>query len=430
MHDKFISDTARKGAWQRFNIFAILNGFSFGLLADNVLVLFALNAGVAPWLSGVLVSFMFVSMPFMIPGKYLMARYGAAKTHGIAWALRNLCALCMGLTPFLYTLGANSFTVTVFITLFAFGFYAFRAAGITAHRPLIGEITEADDRGRFLGGFGVRFNASYLCAIALFALIMRIQPSLGIFQLLIVIGCIFGLISAAVISSIPETDGPRTSASQPMKHSLVQLWHTRRQRRLLFAQMAGRASFAMTIPFSMVALKHLYKVSDFNALLFVLVQTAASLGGAMLLGRIIDRTGPRPLLMVFGGGFLCIALLWTITPSGFVVAFTGLIFFLGGLCKSGMNLGLNHYFLDATSRDDRVVAGMLVQVTGGASAGLAGSLVSGGLLKALNTYIESPLQQYRIYFGVIAVCILLFLWLLSRIEPIPPESASNEHPDD
>ena len=412
-----LSPSDRQIGWHRYMIFSVLNGFSFGLLAENVLVLFALKAGVPEYIAGVLPAFMFLGMPFMLAGKMIIKRAGAAKTIATGWGTRNTSALLMAMAPFLYIFGAGNAVVFTIVAC-AFGFYSARAVGVVAFRPLVGEITTEADRGKFLGAMGMRFNGSYVLALALLALVMKISPSLAVFQILIATGCFAGLASAWVVAKVPETTTPQESAQEPIIGSVINFWKNRRLRKLLFAQGAGWALFAMVVPFSLVALKAGYGVSDFEAILFILVQVTGSMVIAMIFGLLADKTGPRPLLILYGSGFLLIALMWIVIPTSFLLFSAVIIFFLGGACKAGTFQGLNHYFLRSTSGGERVMAGMIVQMLGGASAGFAGCIISGGLLKILGGMEWEPLQIYRLYFAVIAVIALPLIWCLFRLEPI------------
>lgn len=417
MSEPSLSPSNRRTGWRRYMLFAIVNGFSFGLLAENVLVLYALKADVPEYIAGILPSFMFLAMPFMLLGKKMMSRFGAARTVASAWGARNTSALLMVAAPFLYVFDIRPVVIAL-IVVSSFGFYACRAMGVVAFRPLIGDITTETDRGRFLGSMGMRFNASYLLALIILALVMKISPAMHILQGLIGLGCMAGLFSAWIVAGVPETKAPKISAQQPILHSVVRFWQNRRTRKLLFAQMAGWGAFSLIVPFSVVALKSGFGASDFETILFILVQVFGSMMIAVFFGMIADKVGPRPLMILYGAGFLVVALLWALTPETKFFFYVGLIFFMGGACKVGVFQGLDHYFLRSTNAEDRVMHGMLIQMLGGASAGLAGGIIGGGLLKILSGMALGEIEVFKIYFIIVAVVLLPLLWCLIRLEPV------------
>lgn len=159
-----LNEEQRSVAWRRFEAFALLNGFSFAILGESILVLYALKAGVSEPATAVMGSFLFLTTPFMLVGKQLMKRIGAARTQGMGWLLRNGFGLVMAVAPLASWAGQPGLVAPIFL-FGAFGFYACRGVGMVGFRPLVGELTCEGERGRFMGRFGMRINISYLSAL-------------------------------------------------------------------------------------------------------------------------------------------------------------------------------------------------------------------------------------------------------------------------
>ncbi len=417
MRNQPLTALERGKAWRRIFGFGLLNGFSFAILGENILVLYALKAGVSEPMTAVLGSFLFLTMPFMLIGRQLMRRIGAARTQGIGWLCRNTFGLLMAGAPLAASLGAQAL-VPILVLVGGFGFYACRSMGAIGFRPLIGEVTRARNRGQFMGRFGLSVNLSYLAALVLFATTMRLRSDLIAFQWLIFVGSVAGLVSAGFLMAVPEGPGPARSASEPLRNTLRQVWQSVRLRRMVLAQMSAWATIGLVLPVSMMAVRRGYEVSEFNAILFVFVQIGGGLVVSLVGTVLSDRIGPRPIVGIGGVGMLCAALLWTVAPASFAAAYPGFIFLVLGLAKGGIDLGLTHYIVSATEEKDRVGIGMLTMVLGGASAGFFGAVVSGGTLRILQNFELLQLQIYRIYFLVASVFVLPLLWIILRLKPL------------
>lgn len=418
MSDEGLSYTERGRGWRRFMVFAMFNGFSFSLLGDNVLVLYALKAGVSVPMTAALGSFVYLAMPFLLFGKWIMCRFGASKTLSTAWIVRNMFGLLMAAAPLAVIFSDGPQWTRWLIIGGALGFYACRAIGVVAFQPLMGEITRANDRGRFLGGIGMCTNGAILAAMALFAAVIHLVPRLPAFQGLVVLGCVAGLVSAFIIITVPETDEPKRSANVPLLKSLKIMWNEPILRKMLYGNVAILSLTTLVVPVSTMALKRGYDVSEFTAVAFVFVQILGGLFISYVCGVIGDRIGPRPVVVISGVGLLVCALLWIVAPPVFFLVHVLALFIFLGFAKAAVQLEITHYFLAATKEEHRVGVGMLTQIISGACAGLAGSVVAGTLLKTLELWRFDPLTIYRLYFLIIGVIGLPLLWAVVRMEPV------------
>ena len=249
-----LSPSVQAKGYHRYIRFNLLNGLSFGLLADNVLILYCLKVGMPEYMIGIIMSFLFLTMPLMLVGKQLLLRLGASGTISLAWAARNLSALVMALAPLLIPF-VPMVVVLGLITLGAFGFFAFRSVGMIATRPLVGEITTEANRGRFMASQGLSFNVTLMLGLVALAIVLKTSNTLETFQCILAIGCLAGLASSVILATIPESGRPRKSAAIPVNKALSALWQNRSQRKLLMAQAGGLGAIVLVLPICTVALK-------------------------------------------------------------------------------------------------------------------------------------------------------------------------------
>lgn len=400
---------------ERFLWFTRINAISFGCLAESILVLYAIKNGADDWLIGIIASFFQLTMPLMFIGKHLIGKFGASRTFALSWIFRNLSGGMLIFVPILSRKVHPALGLFV-LALCAFGFFGFRSIGFTANTPLIAEVTDKSNQGKFISQLWLHFNAFYLVTMLTLIFALKISNQILTFQIIILFGCFAGLVSAFFVLRIPETIHTRNSGQMPIRQSFFYLWKTPRLRKLLFAWSAASASMVLINSFSMISLKNGYLISDNSALIFSVIQIGGGIVAALLNSAILDRVGPRPMLILYSCGLIIITLLWIVAPGHFVSYYFIPIFLLIGLSVAGGSIALSHYFLSIVPDRERVSTSLLVYVISGIVAGFTGTFIGGGLLKLLRILNFSGLVVYRVYFFVIVLILIPLLFIIRQVE--------------
>lgn len=395
--------------------FTRINSISFGCLAESTLILYAIKNGADDFLIGMITSFAFLTMPMMFLGKGMIKRMGAAKTYGISWILRNSSALLLIFVPAAIARFSAEMGL-VLLCLGALGFYGFRSMGITANTPLIGEITDSKNRGNYISKIWLHFNIFYMVAMVALVYILGHSDKIIVFQGIIIFGVVCGLLSSGVVFRIPESINPKKSAHNHIAESLRYLMENVRLRKMLFAWSSVSLAMMLINPFSMVAVKNGYLVSDRLAIIFALLQVTGAMFASYLNGFTLDRFGPRPVLILFSLGFFVTCLLWIVAPASFHMLYVAVIFLLIGIVNAGANSSLSHYFLSIIPKKERVGVNIFVYIISGVIAGLGGTFLGGGLLKLLRLFQLTDLNIYRTYFIIIAFVIVPLLNVIRKLE--------------
>nr|MDA3832903.1 MFS transporter [Spirochaetales bacterium] len=426
-HQEFpptLSTSEKARGRKLFRLFFSLNGISVAFLMENMLILYAIRNGVPDPLVAVLSSFVHLTMPFIIVGKFSVARIGAARTWGFGWLMRYVFAAFLITAP-LISPAAPQEAVSAVILFSAFGFALFRSMGIIATTPLEGEVTTPENRGNFLSGHLLRVNASQILATLLLIIITRWTDSLRVYQIVIASACIIGIYASRILSRIPESSVPRNSAQIPLSVAIKKLWNQRRARKLLFAWGAGLISFMMVIPFMMIAVKSGYGISDSQALTFSLLLMVGGITSSLVNGIIADQTGPRPIILMNTAGMLIPAAFWAAAPTAYMPVLVGIAFFLAGFCKFGIIIGLTHYFLSSVGGNDRVGSTLFIRIFSSAAAGLSGSVLGGALLSLFEHSNAAGLDIYHYYFRIIIGILLIMLLIVRSLEKLEEWSIKN-----
>ena len=164
-------------------------------------------------------------------------------------------------------------------------------------------------------------------------------------------------------------------------------------------------SVVFLVPISMLTLKRGYGVDDSTALLYSLVQFAASIGSSLVLSKLADRFGGRRMAIAGFYGNYIIVFLWLLLPMTFHPLLLILPFIFCPCCAVTAATSLTQYFIHTIKPKDQVVASMLLAVGTGVLAGLPGMLLSSLFLKTaakLNT-TGAALMTYKYYFAFILI---------------------------
>ncbi|MFZ2655626.1 MAG: MFS transporter [Victivallales bacterium] len=412
-----LTEKQRNTGQSLYKIFSTCNGVSFAFLSDSIVILYALKIGIATWVVASTSSFIFLTLPFMLLGRHLAGRHGTARTIFHAWVSRNCFALGLIPVPWLaHNISIEAATVVLMIS--AFGFWSSRSVGMVVLYPIIGEITTKEDRGRFNSMNFTCFCTSYLLTTLLVIWLFHATDApLWVFQAMICAGFVVGIMAAVNAGKIPETDAARRMATYPLKMHATMIVKSPVIRRITFAWIACSSAGALIGPFSMLALKKGYHTPDSQAMLYAVTLAFGSLLGSLAVGRSSGRTEPRNLIVIFFCGFFIPVILWIAAPPSLAPLYCLLIFAVIGICGTGAELALTHYFLNAAPENHRLGLSMMVLSTVGLLAGLSGSVLGAGILKALSGTAD-PLLLYKHYFIAILVILSIGFLAIARLEKL------------
>ena len=287
-----------KSAQTRYLWFIRVNALSFACLADAVLVLYAIKMGADDFLVSLIISFFYMTMPMMIIGKSAIARWGAIRTLSLGWTIRNLSGMLLFFIPLIQKEIGKSSGLFFFI-IFALGFFAFRSFGVTGVTPTIREISSPENRGGFISKTWLHSNLFLLIATSIIVLLTNNYASVNVFQGIVLVGGLAGLAAAIIIYPLAESDGPKISAQIPIVDTLRFIFQNRTIFRLLIVWSTTTAALMLVVPFSVVAIKIGYGVSDHQALAFSLIQICGGIIASYANTLLLDRVGPRPMIIIY-----------------------------------------------------------------------------------------------------------------------------------
>ncbi len=410
-----LSPALKKKGQKIYLWFTGINALSYISLAESILILYALKLGGSDAYVAVLTSFLYLTMPFMLLGKSLVGKLGAAKAQALSWFLRNLSAALMIFAPIV----AHKISVTAgldLLLLAAFLFFVFRSVGIVSSTPMIGEITSEQDRGTFVSKVFLTFNAVSLLLMTALMFILNRHNSVTTFQFIILFGVTMGLISSAIVLRVPESPQSRLSGQEKIRSAYQFITRHPGALRLLIAWSAISMATMFVVPISIVVVKKGYGLSDHVALIFIIVQFLGNIYGSYTNKLLLDHVGSRPLIILATFGLLLVQLMWVLAPIHSSAIFLVLLFFILGTTLSGAQTSLSHYFLSTIPISKRVGASMFINISAGLTAGLTGSVLAGGFLRFLHHLVTNPMLVYKIYFGAVAVVEIFVIFAAFKLQ--------------
>ena len=401
---------AQKAAQRRFRIFWVMNAAAIAFLLEDILVLYGIRNGLPDPALAALASFVQLTMPFMILGRVFTARKGLVGGWITAYLVRYPAVLILITAPFFSDQAAR----TAIMLAGGFVFAAFRAAGVINMHPLNGEITSEEDRGRYLHGNFALFNLTYMIAVGLTITATRIIPSIWIFQVMVGVGAGIGLASLLVLRGVEESGEGRASAREPFLPLFREVRREVRLGVLIPAWAGGLMSFVMVAPFAMLLIKNGYGVPDSTALFFTLLSLLGGVISGLINRRLTEKMRPHVLVTVYTIVLIAVAATWSFAPEGFVLPLVAALFIGVGIARAGIIVSLQHFLISENRPEHRIHVSLIAELAAAAMAGLAGTVVGGGLVGFFGERFEG-LDIYRSYFRVVVAILVVALVFVLRL---------------
>ncbi len=392
-----------------------MNAVPVAFLLDDILVLYGIRNGLPEPALAALASFVHLTMPFMLLGRLFSARWGLAGGWVRAYLIRYTAVLVLVIAPWFTDVTAR----TVIILAGGLVFAMFRAVGVINMHPLNGEITTDAGRGAYLHTNFALFNGTYFLAVIATILATRFFDSTWIYQVMVVFGVSVGFSSLLVLRGVPESGEGRDSARAPFMQLFREVRNEIRLSALIPAWAGGLMSFALVIPFAILFIKNGYGVSDYNALFFTLLTLIGSVTSGMLNQKLARWIDPDRLVFLYASVLTLMAVFWAFAPAQLVYPLVAAAFFVAGVSRAGITVGLQHHLISTNRPEHRMHVSLLVELTGSAVAGLSGTVIGGVLLDVFGRHF-SGVDVYRWYFRVIIVILLValvFVWRIRKDRP-------------
>lgn len=410
--------------------FSFANAVAFQITLGAPTVLYAISLGASATVLGLITALMPLLSIFQIPAAYFMARVGYRRFILAGWGLRNIFVAAIAVLPLLGFLDAPTKLVALMSCLFAFNLLRGIASG--AWLPWISDIIPEPVRGRFLSRDQTFQQTGSLVALLVAAAALgglHVKP--WQFSIAFLISMIAGFVSLAFINRVPETGVEPVSSvqsSQPVPWRAIVSYPPFRRLVLFNAlyQFAIGSLSVFSVAFVRDSPQYGYTSGQ------ILLASASAFLGAMItlpvVGRVIDRTGSRPILRAALALYALLIAGWALLAGGLVpnpvaALLIPALFFGFGVATGNFNIanlrltlttmpptGRNHFFAYFT---------VITSLSLGCAPILWGLLID-ALAHRDAALAEHPsgfhLGAFTVYFLLLFVSTLIALLSIGRLD--------------
>jgi MFS family permease len=414
--------TVRRRAMADYYRFSIFNVISFTFLAGNIIILYALRLGAPSVLVGLIGAAYQVTFVFSLIGRRLIERLGAVRLFGYFWLIRYLL-----MVPVIFTVlpffRERSWLALLVVTVGAFAFNIAKGIGITATKPIVGEIPPQRERGRFLSNHHLIIQLGAIATGVTMALLLGQESPIWRYAILLSVGITAGVFAAYFILKLPEPQEATEGFTANFRDGLRRAFEPGPFRRINAINALSVFVVSMVQAFLVVYFKRVYQYPDQTVVFFTVAGAVGGAAMALISRSFLDRLGSKPLLFAFLAVLLAILIPVALSPrlSGiWLWLFPALVYFCFVMGHSGLMNVADNYFFSISAPEDRLDLGIVFGL-GSGIAGSAGAFLGGVLLSGFESAFPGQIElQFGLYFGIAA---LILLVALLRIIRLPDQGA-------
>ncbi|HJO93202.1 MAG TPA: MFS transporter [Victivallales bacterium] len=389
--------------------FSFFNGICSACISTNIMSLFLLQLNFRPFIVVISTSFVNFGMIAVLCAKYFIAKKGAAYTMGLSWLFKGGAAVLIVTTPFFLP----QYLLEMSMLCFIFVFCIFRSLGNPALEPLLIDLTEPTNRGRYTSHSFLNYNTSMLISFIVLYLLLRFVLNIYTYRIIIFIGAVANIICCFILFRVKETDFSKTSAlNYTILKALTVLFRDKKVRKFMLLSAVVLSLNSLVITVSIIALDKVYGVVSSVALIFIIIQVLGGIIASYFSRFVSEHTGPQPLIIIYFIGTALTAAFWVFIPDHNIPYFNLImIFILGGATSTGLTTSTFHQFLMIVPQEKSVGYSLFYSVFCGAFGGVV-TLMGSAVLWFLRSNISESIQLYSYFYLILLVVLIIVLLLI------------------
>src|SRR5512133_222542 len=415
-------------------LFSTFNAFSFQVVLNSPMVLYAKSQGASATVLGIIAGMMPLLVIFQIPAASHIPRLGFKRFVYAGWGTRVMFIFGMAMVPLTGAfLGASSRLAVLLALLF--GFNLSRGISSCAWLPWITALVPPSIRGKYLArDAAVQNLASFVTFLFAAACLggtgATEAPRPWQFAILFGFSATMGAVSLSFLKRIPDASVPEDAHTSTAAVPWMAMVRHPPFYRLLCALVAFSVAYGGVTTFSVAFLKSAAGMSEPLILLVNSVSFVGGLCSLWFLGSRLDRLGSKPVLTFCFAGWVVVLAAWAMLSGGGLAMKMSLVLalqFAMGLLAALVQMantrlamavipvmGRNHFFA-------------IYSVVGNVTLGLA-PIAWGLMIDAVGsrgpTWLGLVWNRYTLFFAAAAVAFSATFALARRLHE--PEAASME----
>ena len=247
-----------------------------------------------------------------------------------------------------------------------------------AFSALIADLSPTMQRGAIIGMLNTIGAASSLLATLISGFLMQLSLTSDIFVIPFLIATITGIIGSLIILKIKNVDKPKNryvKISDIFKYNLFSPLKNKTFKTFIIASFVSNFMMAISWPLFNITTIELLNATILEIAILSVIGSFSTLISQNYVGKLTDRVGRKPLILINRFGLVSVPLVYAFTPNMYLLY--GSNFFTGILIAMG-NVAFFVYVIDVSDPAERASYIALYNTVNGTSA-LFGSLLGGYL---------------------------------------------------
>jgi MFS family permease len=410
-------------------LFSTFNAFSFQIVLNSPMVLYAKTLGASATVLGIIAGMMPLLVIFQIPAANYIPRHGFKRFVYAGWGTRIMFIFAMALVP-LTGFFLKAETRLALMLMLLFGFNLSRGISSGAWLPWITALVPATLRGKYLARDAAVQNLASFITFLIAAGCLAGDPRSWQFAILFVFSASMGAASLTFLKRIPDAEMPAETRAAKGPVPWLEMLRFPPFRKLLRALVGYSIAYGGLTAFTVAFLKAETGLSEGKILLVNSVAFLGGLSSLWFLGSRLDRLGSKPVLTFCFSAWVAVLAGWIALSGGVFPVRLSLVLllqFLMGLLAALIQMantrlamavipvmGRNHFFA-------------IYSTVGNVTLGLA-PIAWGLLIDAVGSHSAIWLgvawNRYTVFFAAAALAFTISLTLVRRLHE--PEAASME----
>lgn len=425
-----------KSARRDFTIFNLLNSFSFVFVSGSFITLFAVRLGASNAVVGILNAIAYSTYFFMPLGKRVVNYKPIIWTFGWAWVGRYAALVPMLFAPLAAASSHEGIAIGLLVAGTA-GFALFRGIGMIGNNPVIAYISSGggdkprSDRGEYVVTTSIASSVASMLSGLLLALFLGADASPAAYAIGVGIGIAFGFVGCIFLLRQPEPADFLPEKSISLVKATKEATKDPGFRRFILNFMVLALASGMGRSFLPVYAKEIFSQGDDAVMVYALIASIGSVAMGFLSKLLVDRLGPKPLMIIFNAiglaSFLPIALL----PSGSVPGLSmasialilSLIHFLSNFGLAGGENAAQNYYFALVPKEKNLDLSVTYYVAYGLGGAL-GSGLAGLFLDSLTGIGLNSAAAYRVLYAILCLVIGLSIFSMRKLKRLGSRSVS------
>jgi len=416
--------------------FAFFNALSFQIILGSPMVLFAQAIGASSTVLGAIAGMTPLLVILQIPAARFVDRVGYKKFVVTGWSIRLFFIALVAAVP-LFSKWVDPSVQLPLVLILLLLFNLARGVSSCGWLPWISSIIPASARGRYLTLDSTMVNLASIAVFFASAAILggAVNPEMFRFSLLFGASMLFGVVSVRYLQKIPAEKKIET-VSLPPRPRLFAMLRLRAYRRLLVFNVAWPLACGGVVTFMIAYLKAVAGWSDQRVLLITSSIFLGGLTNQLILSRLLDRYGSKPILIVASVMWMSTVGAITLLAGSYLslsIYLVGALFFCIGMVSSMTNLANLRLAMLTVPEIGRTHYFAVYSVAGGIALGIAP--LSWGVLADFwgartTAFGIIELNRYAILFlGQVIMSVMMMIFairLREQSEKVPLEGLMEE----